>query len=279
MVETIMTTMSKTVLITGTSTRFGHATATLFADRGWNVVATMRSPSAAGSPSDRKSVLVARLDVTDKGTISSAIKAGIDRFGKLDAVINNAGYGQYGIFEAIPAEKIQKHYDVNVFGVMNVMRAIVPVFREQGGGLILNVSSCGGLFALPAISIYLSTKFAIEGFTESVSYELASQNIVVKMVEPGGGDTAFHARAAADATGAAGLKSYDAFLSTADAAIGRIAIRMQSPKTISEVIYGAVTDGTRRPRYFAGEDVKQFVDARRTMSDEDYEIYMRGQLA
>jgi short-subunit dehydrogenase len=118
-------------------------------------------------------------------------------------LINNAGYGQYGFFEAIPAEKIQKNYDVNVFGVMSVMRAIVPIFRKQGGDLILNISSCGGLIALPAISIYLSTKFAIEGFTESVSYELASQNIVVKMVEPGGGDTAFHARAAADATGAA----------------------------------------------------------------------------
>jgi short-subunit dehydrogenase len=159
------------------------------------------------------------------------------------------------------------------------LRAIVAIFREQGGGLILNVSSCGGLLALPAISIYLSTKFAIEGFTESVSYELASQNIVVKMVEPGGGDTAFHARAAAEATGAGGLRSYDAFLATAEAAIGRIAVRMQSPKTISEVIYGAVTDGTRRLRYFAGEDVKQFVDARRTMSDEDYEVYMRGQFA
>jgi NAD(P)-dependent dehydrogenase (short-subunit alcohol dehydrogenase family) len=271
--------MSKTVLITGTSTGFGHATATLFADRGWNVVATMRDPSAAGALSDRSGVLVARLDVTDTGTIGSAIRAGIDRFGKLDAVINNAGYGQYGIFEVIPAEKIQKNYDVNVFGVMNVMRAIVPLFREQGGGLILNVSSCGGLFALPVISIYLSTKFAIEGFTESVSYELASQNIVVKMVEPGGGDTAFHARAAADATGAAGVKSYGAFLTAADAAIGRIAIRMQSPRKISEVIYGAVTDGTRRLRYFAGEDVKQFVDARRAMSDEDYENYMRDQFA
>src|SRR6202021_3104217 len=124
--------------------------------------------------------LVAPLGVTDPASINRAIEASIKRFAKLDVVINNAGYGQYGIFETIPQKNIQSNFDVNLFGVMNVIRAIVPVFRKQKEGIILNVSSAGGFVGLPSVSIYISTQFALEGFTESLAYELASQNIVVK---------------------------------------------------------------------------------------------------
>src|SRR5580704_1229297 len=178
---------NKTVLITGSSTGFGHASAKLFADKGWNVVATMRDVSVGGDLAGRDNVFVTRLDVTDPASIDKAIKTSIERFGKLDVVINDAGYGQYGIFETIPEKSIERNFDVNVFGVMNVIRAIVPIFRKQKEGLILNVSSAGGLVGLPSVSIYISTKFALEGFTESLAYELTSQNIVVKIVEPGGG--------------------------------------------------------------------------------------------
>src|SRR5579862_6920659 len=248
------TNMNKnTVLITGSSTGFGHASAKLFADRGWNVVASMRAVSAARDLAGRDNVFVTRLDVTDPASIDQAIKASIEIFGKLDAVINNAGYGQYGIFETIPQKNIQSNFDVNLFGVMNVIRAIVPVFRKQKEGLILNVSSVGGLIGLPSISIYLSTKFALEGFTESLSYELASQNIVVKMVEPGGGDTAFHARSSKLNTGDGCIDSYGPFLERANAALGKLAQRMATPECIASVIYCAATDGTNRLRYFAGD--------------------------
>jgi NAD(P)-dependent dehydrogenase (short-subunit alcohol dehydrogenase family) len=269
----------KTVLITGSSTGFGHATAKLFADKGWNVVATMRDVSAAGDLAGRDNVLVSRLDVTDPASINQTIKTAIERFGKLDTVINNAGYGQYGIFETIPQESMQSNFDVNVFGVMNVLRAIVPIFRKQKDGLILNVSSVGGLVGLLAISIYILTKFALEGFTESLSYELASQNIVVKIVEPGGSDTAFHARASKLNTADGGIDSYGPFLERANAALGKLAKRMATPERIAVVIYGAVTDGTKRLRYLAGDDVKHLVEARRKLSDEDYENYMRAQFA
>ena len=269
----------KTVLITGSSTGFGHATAKLFADKDWNVVATMRDISAAGDLAKRDNVLVTRLDVTDPASIDQAIKTSIERFGKLDVVVNNAGYGQYGIFEAIPEESIQSNYNVNVFGVMNVIRAIAPIFRKQKEGLILNVSSVGGLIGLPSISIYISTKFALEGFTESLSYELASQNIVVKVVEPGGGDTAFHATAAKLNAGVGGIDSYVPFLERANAALGKMAKGMAKPERIAAVIYGAVTDGTKRLRYLAGDDVKHLVEKRRKLSDEEYENFMRAQFA
>jgi NAD(P)-dependent dehydrogenase (short-subunit alcohol dehydrogenase family) len=270
--------MNKTVLITGASSGFGKAIAQLFASRGWNVIATMRNTADAADLGDSSNVLVAELDVTVPTSIDRAIKSGIERFAKLDVLINNAGFGQYGMFEAVPQDKIQRNFDVNVFGVMNVMRAVIPIFRKQQEGTILNISSAGGLVGLPSISTYIATKFALEGFTESVSYELASQNIVVKMVEPGGGDTDFHSRAAKENVGAGGIPSYEAFIARTNAVMANIGARMATPERIAAVVYGAVTDGTKRLRYLAGDDVKQFVDARRKLSDEDYEAYMREQL-
>jgi short-subunit dehydrogenase len=161
--------------------------------------------------------------------------------------------------------------------MMNVVRAITPVFRKQNEGLILNVSSAGGLAALPGISVYISTKFAVEGFTESLSYELGSQNIVVKMVEPGGVDTPFHAKAAKLNTGDGGIDSYAPFLEQINERMAKLGKGMVAPEHIAAVIYGAVNDGTKRLRYFAGDDVKELVEPRRTMSDEDYENYMRAQ--
>jgi len=270
---------TKTVLITGSSTGIGHAAAALFADKGWNVVATMRDVSAGADLARRDNLMVSRLDVTDPASIDEAIKGAIERFGRLDAVINNAGYGQYGIFETIAPESIQRNFDVNLFGVMNVIRAITPVFREQKEGLILNVGSAGGLAGLPSISIYIATKFALEGFTEALSYELASQNIVVKLVEPGGVDTPFHVRAAKLSTGYGGIDSYAPFLEQSNAALGKLAEGMATPQHVAAVIYDAICDGTKRLRYFAGEDVKHLIETRRKLSDEDYETYMRAQFS
>ena len=178
--------MKKTVLITGTSSGFGKATARHFAREGWNVVATMRRPEEEKELTQLPGVLVTRLDVQDRGSITTAIEAGIARFGRIDALVNNAGFGLFGLFEATPREKIAEQFDVNVFGVMDVTRAILPHFRQNKSGVILNIGSGAGVFTLPMLSLYCASKFALEGFTEALSYELASQNIIVKMIEPGG---------------------------------------------------------------------------------------------
>jgi len=269
----------KTVLITGSSKGFGHAIAKFFAQRSWNVVASMRDISAAEDLTGCDNVLISRLDVTEPASIDQTITSAVKRFGKLDVVVNNAGYGQYGVFETISPASVQRNFEVNVFGVMNVIRAITPIFRMQGEGLIINVSSAGGLVGLPSLSIYISTKFALEGFSESLCYELASQNIAVKIVEPGGGDTAFHAQASKFNTGDGGIKSYGPFLDRANAVLATLAQRMTTPEHIAAVIFGAATDGTKKLRYFAGDDVRHLVEARRTMDDEAYEQYMRGQFS
>jgi len=269
----------KTVLITGSSTGFGQATAKLFADKDWNVAATMGDVEAAGDLAGRDNVLVSHLDVTDPATIDQAIKAALERFGKLDAVINNAGYGQYGIFERIPHESIQRNFNVNLFGVMNVIRAIVPVFRQQKEGLILNVSSFGGLVGLPSVSIYLSTKLALEGFSEALSHELASQNIVLKIIVPGGDDTAYHACSAKLTTEAGDRDCYGSLLERANAALSKLTKNMTTPEHIAAAIYDAVTDDIKRLRYLPGDNMKHLAEARRELSAEEYENYRRVQVA
>src|SRR5258706_1369432 len=162
----------KTVLITGTSSGFGKTAARLFAKKGWNVVATMRRPETEKELGGLEDMLVARLDVQDQSSIAEAIEAGIARFGRIDALINNAGFGLYGLFEATAVEKVREQFDVNVFGVMDVTRAILPHFRKNKRGLILNVSSGAGGSTMPMTSLYLASKLALPGFSESLPYEL-----------------------------------------------------------------------------------------------------------
>ncbi len=253
-----------------------------FATEGWNVVATMRDPSAASELGDLPSVLIARLDVQDNGSIQAAVEAGIARFGSLDAVVNNAGYGQFGLFEAISDSQAKAQFDVNVFGVMNVLRAVLPHFRRQRSGVVTNVSSGAGLFTLPMISLYCASKFALEGFTEALSYELLSQNIRTKLVIPHGGvtETAFSERQAAAAARGAAFEDYGDFVSEVEQAFAKMtAARTISAEEVAGVIFDATTDGTERLRYLIGDDARGFVRARRTLSDDDYVAFMRSHFA
>jgi len=176
--------MKKTVLITGCSSGFGKAIARLFAWEGWNVVATMRRPEEEHDLDKLKlpNVLVTRLDVRDPASITGAMEAGIARFGRIDVLVNNAGFDIFGLFEMTPPAKITEQFEMNAFGVMAVTRAILPHFQQNRGGLILNVSSGAGVFTLPMLTLYCASEFALEGFSE----ELASQRIVVKIFELGG---------------------------------------------------------------------------------------------
>lgn len=271
--------MRKTVLITGASTGFGKATAEYFAVRDWNVVATMRNPDAGQALAALPGVLVTRLDVEDRASIDSAIRQGTEHFGAIDAVVNNAGFGLFGVFESTSREKIQQQFDVNVFGVMDVIRALLPHFRARRSGTIVNVSSGAGVFGLPMISLYNASKFALEGFSESLSYELASQGIAVKIVEPGGVlDTGFGHRSASEAGQLALPAGYEDFAAaTARVFEGLRDKRLATSQDVAKVIFDATTDGTDRLRYLATEDIRPLVEARRQTSEEAYMAFMRQQ--
>ena len=265
--------MSKTILITGASSGIGQAAAHRFAAAGWNVVATMRSPEKETELTHLPNVLVQPLDVQDRASIDAALGAGLARFGQLDVVLNNAGMGVYGAFELATRQQIRQQFEVNVFGVMEMMQAVLPHFRAQKAGLIINISSQGGRITFPAASLYHATKFAIEGFSESVAYELAPLGIRVKLVEPGNTDTQFSPGATLTANPA--IPDYQAFV---DAAMAHFATLTDGPEPVEavvETIYAAATDGTSQLRYVVGEDSRRFIGARQSKGDQEYIDWMR----
>ncbi|WP_461051623.1 SDR family oxidoreductase [Spirosoma arcticum] len=263
--------MKKTILITGTSSGIGKMAAQKFAAEDWNVVATMRSPEKETELTQLDNVLVTKLDVQDTASIQQAIDAGIERFGRIDTLVNNAGLGMYGIFELATREQIRTQFDVNVFGVMDTIQAILPHFRANNGGTIINISSQGGRITFPAISLYHASKFAIEGFSESVSFELAPLNIIVKLIEPGNVDTGFSGSATFTANPA--ITVYDDFMTAFLKNIGELAPPVKTEVTV-DAIYAAATDGTNQLRYIAGEDAELVIGVKQSSSDQEYMDYM-----
>lgn len=264
--------MNQTILITGASSGIGKAAARKFAIEGWNVIATMRNPEKEEELTELSNVLVTKLDVQNAESIALVIAKGLERFGKIDAVVNNAGYGQNGIFEATSPQKIKEQFDVNVFGVMNVTRALLPHFRAQKSGTILNISSGAGRFTLPLLSLYSASKFALEGFSEALSFELSSLNITVKIIEPGGTETNFIKVAGEQFAHDTSLTDYDPFLGAAtklfDTLKGHI---LATAEAVADVIYGAATDGTDTLRYVIGnEDFMRRINDRATLPEKEY---------
>ena len=269
--------MTSTVLITGASTGFGRSTAQHFAAQGWNVIASMRNVAAGAELAGPANVLVTRLDVQDPASIEAAINTGIDRFGQIDVLVNNAGFGLFGVFEGTSNEKIREQFDVNLFGAMDVIRHVLPSMRERQSGVIINVTSGAGVFGLPMLSIYTASKFALEGFSESLSYELASQGIVVKIVEPGGViSTGFGVRSASELAQVSPPTDYDVFIShTAKLFESLREQRLSTSDDVARVIFDAASDGTDRLRYLATQDIESMVQARRGTTEESYMALMR----
>lgn len=184
----------KTVLITGASSGIGKATAKHFAAKGWNVAATMRTPSKETELNQLANVKLYALDVTDAASIERTIAEAQRDFGRIDVLVNNAGYGVDGVFEAMSDDVIRSQFETNVLGLMRVTRAIIPMMRKQGGGTIVQIASMGGRLTFPLYSIYHGTKWAVEGFSEALHYELQPFNIKLRIIEPGTIKTEFYGK-------------------------------------------------------------------------------------
>lgn len=266
--------MAKTILITGASSGFGKETAKVFQEKGWNVIATMRSPEKEQDLNELENVLVTKLDVQDSESIDDAIKQGITKFGRIDVLLNNAGYGLMGVFESATKEQIQNQYAVNVFGLMNVTQAILPFLRENGQGTIINISTFGGIIALPFGSLYNSSKFAVEGFSESLSHELSPLNIAVKIIEPGGVATNFR-------NGMEMVKNeipvYGPLLANFFGRYGTTTAHLAkaTAEDVAATIYLAATDESKKLRYIIGDDAQFYIDAKMKNDDEVFVKQMR----
>lgn len=256
--------MEKVILITGASTGIGKETAKLFQAKNWKVAATMRSPEKADDLQKIADLECIRLDVTDPESIKSAIKRTVEIFGRIDVVVNNAGYALFGPFEAASPEQIERQFETNVLGLMNVCREILPYFREQKKGTIVNVASVGGRMTFPFYSLYNSTKWAVEGFSESLQYEVEQFNIRIKIIEPGPIKTDFYERSEEEAR-KDGLTAYDFMSDKARSNMQKAGATAPDGRIVAETVYNSVTDGSKRLRYSV--NTKGLLAARKFLPD------------
>jgi short-subunit dehydrogenase len=235
----------------------------------------MRSPEKEEELVKSENVLVTTLAVQDIHSVKAAVNAGLQRFGSIDVVVNNAGYGLMGVFESATKEQIKKQFDVNLFGMMNVTQEVLPHLRAHGGGTIINISSFGGFVGVPFGSLYNSTKFAVEGFSESLSHELFKLNIAVKIVEPGGVQTNFR-------NGLDMIKNeipeYNPLVEAfwANYAKATETLPKATAKEVANMIYKAATDGKTQLRYVVGDDAQFYIDTKMKNSDQEFVGLIRG---
>jgi len=245
----------KTVLITGCSSGYGLQTARHFHARGWRVVATMRAPRPELLPVDERLRLLA-LDVTDPGSIAAAL----DAAGPIDVLVNNAGIGLFGAFEATPMATVREVFETNTFGAMAMAQAAIPQFRARRAGTIVNVTSSATLAPMPLVAAYTASKTAIEGFTASLAHELGAFGVAVKLVEPGyGPDTRF------TANGEARMRdlipeAYAPYAQGVFASLTQVAA-VTRDTDVAEAVWQAANDTTGRLHFPAGADAVALVHA------------------
>jgi len=265
---------SKTIFVTGASSGLGRATAKLFASKGWKVIASMRDPTKEKELGDTSGITLMVLDVTDPHQIENVAEQVVTS-GGVDVVFNNAGYGLAGALEGLTDEQILRLVNTNMLGTIRTTKAFLQHFREKRAGLFINTTSLGGLVAFPFNSIYHATKWAIEGWSESMAFELNQFGIGIKTIEPGGIRTDFFTRSLDTGRHPA----YDALVNKF---MGMISDPKQmatysTPEQIADVVYEAATDGKDQLRYVAGTDAKSMYAMRLQLGEEAFRKAMAQQ--
>ncbi|SDR13182.1 NADP-dependent 3-hydroxy acid dehydrogenase YdfG [Chryseobacterium soldanellicola] len=255
----------KTIFITGASTGLGKATAKLFQSKGWNVIATMRNPEAETELTQLDNVTLLPLDVTNLDQIKSTSKKALE-ISDIDLVFNNAGYGLIGPLESLTDDQIVKQITTNLLGVIRVTQAFLPYFREKGKGMFISTTSIGGLLTFPLSSIYHATKWALEGWSESLAFELNTLGIDIKTVSPGGIKTDFISRS----LDTGNQPEYADLVNKMFSNTENMMDHASAPELIADVVYEAATDGKKQLRYIAGEDAKALYAQRQEMGAEAF---------
>jgi NAD(P)-dependent dehydrogenase (short-subunit alcohol dehydrogenase family) len=266
--------MNKTVLITGCSSGFGKLAAKKFQQEGWNVVATMRTPEKEQELNRIENVFVTRLDVTNKESVKEAVNLGIEKFGNIDVLVNNAGYGGHAFLEQFTEEKIYAMFETNVFGIMRVSKEVLPYMRKRKEGTIVNVTSMAGYMGLSLASIYSASKYAAQGLSESMAMEYKPFNIKVKTVAPGAYGTNFFAATDNNLENGDDELKTNAQKMVAHFALVGEQMRQQSgeeadPQEVADKIYQCATEETP-VHNIIGADAEMLMGMIKSMSRQEF---------
>jgi NAD(P)-dependent dehydrogenase (short-subunit alcohol dehydrogenase family) len=248
-----------------------------FAERNWNVIATMRNPEKRKTGfEEKKNIAVLHLDVLDITSIRSAIHHAVETYGTIDVIVNNAGYPTFGPFEASTQEIVRKQFQTNVEGLMDVTREIIPIFRKQKSGIIINVSSAAGKMTYPFYSLYNSTKWAVEGFSEALQFELRPWNIKIKIIEPGIIKIDFYERSKHIMKNKE-LVSYDTKIETMVRFEEGLLKRgfYSPPLVVAKTIYKAATDNSWKLRFHTGRFSGTILCLRRILPERVFLGFLR----
>lgn len=275
-----MSSNQKVAVVTGSSSGIGHEISLILARNNFTTYATMRDlQKGSGLKSiaedERLPLRYVQLDVVDENSVKRAIQTIRDEAGRIDILVNNAGYALAGAFEDLSLDEIKTQYETNVFGLVRTTQAVLPIMRKQRSGMVVNISSGAGRFGYPTGSAYVSTKFAVEGLSESMSYEIEPFGIKTVLIEPGLIKTNFQnaivvAKKSLDAS-----SPYAPLMTGMKNNISKMMDNGSTPQYVAEVVLHAVTSENPKLRYLAGKDVEQWVEAKRKMSDEEFANMMK----
>jgi short-subunit dehydrogenase len=271
--------MHQVALITGCSSGIGHETALMLARNGYHTFATMRNTKKQNSllkisVQEKLPLKVLELDVNNEMSIDKAISQVKNESSRIDVLINNAGYGLVGFFEELTLNEIRNQFETNFFGVLNLTKKVIPIMRSQKSGTIINISSGAGQVGFPGISGYVSTKFAIEGFSESLTYELSPFGIKVIIIEPGVIKTNFFGNCIISEQSTNSRSPYSRSLEKLQKDIDTMQEHATSPTEVAKMILHGLKTDEPKQRYIVGNDVAMILEAKKNLSDIEFKKMM-----
>ena len=271
--------MHQVALITGCSSGIGYETALMLGRNGFRTFATMRNTKKSDSlqeiiTKEGLDVSIQQLDVNDNASIENTIYNIKNEANRIDVLINNAGFGLVGFFEDLTLDEIRDQFETNFFGVLNITKKIIPIMRIQKSGTIINISSGAGQVGFPGISAYVSTKFAIEGFSESLMYELLPYGIKVVIIEPGVIKTDFFRNCKVSEHSMKKNSTYSPSLDKFQRNIELMQEHATSPTDVAKVIIQVLGNNEPKQRYIVGNDVAMILEAKKNLSEIEFKKMM-----
>ena len=273
--------MQKVALVTGSSSGIGYETCLALAKDGYHTFASMRDIKKSEklkqiAEKENLAITILELDVDNENSIMSAIKTILKDSNRIDVLVNNAGYGQFGCLEDVSVDEFRKQFETNFFSIVRIIQEVAPIMRKQGSGIIVNISSLAGRMGLPGSPAYISSKFALEGLGECLRYELGMFGIKTTLIEPGVIKTKFF-----DSMKIPDSKKDPKYKQLTDNMLAGLKMMVEMgtpPSQVAEVVMKAIHDKEMLPRYIVGTDAAMFMEAKRSKSDLEFEKYMSKEL-